>query len=654
MDLETREVSSEPLQWSRENQEWILDSSAFPEEYRQGDRWIISLPSPVPMANKPMKGKTPAQRFRELPKGWVVVDAKYLKNLANDLTAEQALSFFDGRTPIWREALASQIPRREIVHKLVKDLDASRKIGGVQVSLLIGAAGEGKTTALLQTICDLVNNSNEWQVLWHDDPSSPFPAEFIARLPKGRTWLIASDDAELIARRVYETTQLLTDRRDIQFLLCGRDTDWKATGADRFNWNQNNVKFAQLSLRGLSLDDAEQIVIAWSKYGKDGLKQLNGLTAKDASLRLLEAARTEETNQTEGTFFGAVLQVRLGGELKNHVRTLLEKLQSHRITDKRTLGDAFIYIAAMHAENLPFLSKEVLAEVLEINYSDLRRNVLFPLGEEAAIATTGQFVFTRHRSVAEVALQIIAETDLDIGNLYIDLAQSALRNFVNGGFVPNLGEWDYLSSHFFEKGDQALGIRLARALSDITPNDPYLIVKLAQLYREAGQPETSVKVFRSASSAVKRTRAFYYEWGTSEGNDGNYSLSIWLGAFSISDEVSQRPPDNNQAKISLNGLSVAFAELYEKFNLRPFIEACGAVAQLGLRLSLDSRANSWLHRSQQRAKNLGVEDVSPQVAFERFKIGIIAAWEQREDDLSDLIMPATSLNFRGLIRLLGI
>lgn len=654
MDFETRKISIEPLQWSHDNQEWVLDSSAFPEKYRQGDRWIVSLPAPLSIESKPVSDKGGKRKSREIPEGWVIVDTKYLKGLANELTAEQALGFFDGRAPVWREALSPQIPKREIAYKLFETLESARKTGGLQVTVLTGAAGEGKTTVLLQTVCELVSSNTDWHVLWHDDTSTPLPAKYIADLPLGGTWLIVSDDAELIVRRVYETTQLLTDRRDIQFLLCCRDTDWKAEGADRFDWRRYNIKFSEMMLRGLSPKDAEQVVSAWSKYGKEGLKRLDNLSVRDASLQLIEAAKSEEVNRNEGTFFGAILQVRLGDGFKDHIRDLIEKLNLRSIGGAITLRDAFAYIAAMHAENLQILSKEVIAAVLNIDLGDLKRKVLFPLGEEAAITTNGRFVFTRHRSIANAALQILSdEFGVDSENLYIELLKSAISAGLAGTFVPEHGKWIYLCDHFFDK-EQVMGIRLAQTVLELFPNNPFIMVKLAQLYRKAGQPEKGVQVFRSAPSTVEHDRGYCFEWGVVEGNVGNHAIGVWLSAFSLCDEVLRRPPDNERAKISLTGISFAFAELYDKYNNTIFIQACGAAAQLGLKLFLDPKTHSWLNRSQQRAKKSGVEAVTPQVAMERLKLGIIAAWEQREEDLPNWVAPANSLNFSGLTRLLKI
>jgi len=78
------------------------------------------------------------------------------------------------------------------------------------------------------------------------------------------------------------------------------------------------------------------------------------------------------------------------------------------------------------------------------------------------------------------------------------------------------------------------------------------------------------------------------------------------------------------------------------------------VAQLGLTLKLDPKAKSWLQQKQNHARAVGVEDVSPRVALERLEAGIIAAWEQREDELPEWIRPGDALTFRGLARLLRI
>ncbi len=246
---------------------------------------------------------------------------------------------------------------------------------------------------------------------------------------------------------------------------------------------------------------------------------------------------------------------------------MLRKLQNRTVGAEKTLFDAFAYISAMHAENLQILSKEVLAKVLKVPNNQLKKKVLGPLGEEAAIATTGRYVFTRHPAIAKISIKLLIEKyDVDLDQLYVEMVKAASLGLQEGTFVPNMVKWDYLSSYFFDKGDQTFGIRLAQSVLEIDTNNPYLIINLANLYRKAEQFEQSVQVFRSAIKPVKAIRGYYTEWGTGEGR-ANYSAnSAWLLAFSLSDEVVLSPPDNERAKLSLDSIAMSFSELYKQFN----------------------------------------------------------------------------------------
>ena len=56
-----------------------------------------------------------------------------------------------------------------------------------------------------------------------------------------------------------------------------------------------------------------------------GLGRLAGLTKDEAVEKLVEETRLE-TSKDEGAFLGALLQLRFGDQLKNHVRKLLNRL----------------------------------------------------------------------------------------------------------------------------------------------------------------------------------------------------------------------------------------------------------------------------------------------------------------------------------------
>ncbi len=133
----------------------------------------------------------------------------------------------------------------------------------------------------------------------------------------------------------------------------------------------------------MELEDAITIVSSWNKFGRAGLGELYVLDIDEAAQKLLDAA-TQEAVHEEVAFLGAMLRIRMGEELDAHVKRILERLK--KVSDPGVnLRDAFAYVVAPHARNFLFLSKIVLATVLGCNFNELRREVITPLGEEAAV-----------------------------------------------------------------------------------------------------------------------------------------------------------------------------------------------------------------------------------------------------------------------------
>jgi len=348
LDFYAKGILIEPRQWSRENQEWAIDGFAFPERFRKSgtDTWLLPLPNDQSEMLPAVSGQSEHNQALILPGGWLLVSTQFLNQYRPELSNQEVIHFFDGRVPSWAEALSHKIPRRAIVRELVSILTASGQITDVRMLLLFGSGGEGKSTILRQVICDLIDLKSDWNILWHNNPDTILPVEFIleiSRLPN--KWLIVSDDADLIANGVFESTKTLRAEAmvNIHFLLSCRDTDWIAAGGNRLPWEQYST-VAQIRLRGLSLEDAELIVNAWNQCGSRGMGRLDGLDIQSAAERLVEEAKSEKYLE-EGAFLGAMLRTRLGQDMKAHVTALLSRLDE-RSAPGGTLINAFAYIAA--------------------------------------------------------------------------------------------------------------------------------------------------------------------------------------------------------------------------------------------------------------------------------------------------------------------
>jgi len=649
----------EPYCWNQKHQEWSPDTQAFPNAYRIDDTTRFALPfATVPSSHAPAPK---AEKHFKAPEGWDLLTPEFLEKVDKNPDDAVILSYFDGRIPNFGLALCPKIPRRTIVKTMAKRLDMATQAGHPTINMILGAGGEGKTTAFLQIIEAVLQSSKSWQVIYRKGDGAGLGKKMIDDLPMdGYHWLIASDDADLIADDVYRLAFGLQSegRGDVHFLLSARHTDWRNTKVTTPQWGRMSG-YHESELRGLDDDDAARVVDAWSAYQEKGLGRLAGLPKADAVKRLVTETRSEKSRE-DGAFFGALLRLRFGEELKVHVKKLLDRLHNREILpgNSSTLLEAFAYIAAMHAENKLFLSKMVLSKVLGVNQRELRSKVLWPLGEEAAADVAGDMVFTRHRAIAEAAIDILSNTlfyEVELIETYVELVKASRYLYISGEFVPNLAEWKYLSTYFFEeKQNPALAIELAKVVIEVDSTDSYGRVKLAQLFRKAGQPEQALRVFRDAPQ-TNDNRAFFHEWAVGESKEGNYALNVWLDAVALADETAQKPIDNKQAAISLVGFGIACHQLFEGYNKAIFIEACGAAAQLGLALrGLDSTAQRLLSSNQQAACANSITEVQPATALGRIKEAAIAAYQQREANLPDWIPPAQELTFHGLAELLGI
>ena len=440
-------VRIRPKLWSRNHQEWVTDTTAFPQDcFAPGmDAWEVPLPAipPGAPAGKETGQKLPQVYQSVLPTGWSLIDNEVLEGLRVPLSEEETVTFFDGRVPSWKDALSPDIPRRAMVSTLVAKIQHWTENTLVSVLLVRGAGGEGKSTILRQTIVELLGRGVVKQILWNENAEDQAPV--LNDIPENLgPWVIASDDAETIGNQLFRIAQQAAKKRrtGICILISCRDTDWIAGKCDQPPW-QDYAEVSEYRLRGLSHEDAEVVVSAWTRYERRGLGRLYGQSKEDAVSALLKEAQSEYYSE-EGAFLGAMLRTRLGDGIKAHVKNILLSIAKYK-SPGGTLCDAFAYIAVPHAENVLILSKGPLAKALGCARGELKAKVLGPLGEEAAVAPSGQFVLTRHRAIAEAATDILSKDFyLDTDEIIISLMKAALKLSDNGVFVPSLAQLSQL------------------------------------------------------------------------------------------------------------------------------------------------------------------------------------------------------------------
>ncbi len=567
-----------------------------------------------------------------------------------DETTDRVLQYFNGRPPSWRLAMSAAVPQRGLVDQIRNRFRYLEDASKPAVVTLLGPGSEGKSTIFLQTLGKLVREDG-WIVLWRYNDSQQIDADSLqragSRYPK---LIVAVDEAHSIAGNL---ANLLRRRRGPSFphfLLCSRSLDWRAEIREMSTITSSS-DYQEVPIRGIDRADAEKIVAAWATLGKDGLGALEKTDSDTAVDALLSAAQNEESEEDESALFGAMLKLRYGDKLKDRIRSILYKLNDMR-SPGRPILEAYTMIAAMDAEGLRFLSLPVLAEHFGTSASEFQKNTIAPLADEAVAAGGGRFVLCRHKAIATASLAVLRETNLfgDINIIYSELGRAAITARSKGIFVPDLQKWDYdLPSHFKQSGRTLIAVAASEQMHYADPEDIHLRVNLSKVYRESGQIDKAVRLFRNNTTAL--SRAAWHEWSVGERWNHEYLTSIILAAVSLCDIPATPPVIRLSAAMSMNTIAQNLVDLYHRYVDPAYLTAIVAATKIAVACSdADSHGMTLANEALEVAMNAGAPDVENSECVATFKIVIGSVLQLVDfDDLAKGRVPRSAVgSYNGL------
>ncbi len=664
IDFANQVVVVQPYHWSRDYQDWVIDGNAFPPRFKVSnmDVWSFALTDSAQLSS----GST-----SDPLRGWTLFDSDYV---AREVPADDAtvLKFFDGRIPTLGLAVHSKIPRRDIVQEIVGDVE-SAPCGQSSVTAILGAAGEGKSTVLLQTVVALSQLGSSWNILYLTGEVGDDPKPLVdVLLVRGGNWLLACDDAELVAEYVLEATKYLRRKGDgtVHFLVAARDTDWNGQPSlqDRRS-NYSRVFEAELNsryrvklLRGISKQDARVIVEAWSAFGDEGLGQLKQVPVAQAASQLEETAKQEAARErTDGSFFGALLRLRTGSDLKGHVLHLLQRLElrpvrsTQKASGNRTLLDAVALIACMHSENCFSLTREVLAAALGCEPTEVRANVIIPLGEEAAVDSGGEhsIVLIRHRAVAEAIVDVLqGHWGTDIDDYFEDLVIAVESLYQRGEYIPHFNQWRRMASLFVGQGKINRAIRIARAQVRESARDLHCLLSLANVYVAIDQPAHAKSALVASSEYVMVNRIGVLAVGNVFNKSHSFAESIVLLFFALSDSVDRTPPGLGQCKQTLVNIATTSHNAW-RFEPRPeYLEIGVTASTLFTALETDVALHFRTYDVTDLGHRQGIAYDQPKPALSRLRNCTTALSERLSEQLPRWVTDGGNWTYTALARYL--
>ncbi|MEO0357454.1 MAG: hypothetical protein AAF386_04010, partial [Pseudomonadota bacterium] len=512
--MENRILRVRPLRYSSEHQEFKFNTDAGLNEDSSQDNTWFEYPTPGPQnTTKPKVHQktelgglhTETNSKADLPAGWERVSKADLNAYQNaSADTKFALQWFQGGQPTWQGILSSGVGLREDCEKIENRLSIAHTTAiRPSMTLVTGAGGEGKSSAIMQIAGKLVqSNSMNWTCLRRRVSAAPLSRDLLNTLnqAENHSWLIILDDAENTIRgNPEEQTEFsLTDlmsklalRTDVQVLLAARDADWRVLGGNRVDWDAH-CDFSMQPLSKLTSIDAKRIVDGWAGAGADGTGKMHGIPTEKAASLLLQHAR-EEATQGEGSLLGGLLIVREGEDLRKRVGNMIRIWNKADGIGQYSLLHIYEMVAVMHANNQLYLTTPVLAKALGCTPNELESGPLRILRTEAMLESGTGYLLTRHRVIAETACSFLKEQGRDPRKWLTVLAIAAARFKSDnpGTDFPEIKKWRIdLPNHFTNFGDETnreYAVLIAKQLFTNEKTDPKRLTVYASTLRRCGR-----------------------------------------------------------------------------------------------------------------------------------------------------------------------
>ena len=662
VDLDAGRLVMEPLKWNDGDCEYKFDTDAGLNRNRVPgrDAFHLRLPGRGSSTETPVTDTPPTGP----PLGWRIIDKEALAELTADRPNVGTMAgYFDGSLPDWHVALAEGVLPRQIVETTagrfrLHHTGAPRPLA----TLLTGAGGEGKSTALLQVAAALVRDETQsWTCLHREAAAAVVPEDLFDGLARrdGHAWVVALDDAENAGPGLVAALRRIAPRTDVHLLLAAREADWTIRGLTRDMW-RDVADFRPEAMPGLDEEDARRIVEGWRAYGDEAMGKLRGMSVEEVATALFGHATEHVARLGEGALLGALLILRQGEDLKERVRAFVAPLAGRGEVEGFDLRDIYAMIAAMHAENQLYLTRGVLAFALRCDEDALDR-ALRVLRREAMLDSGETYILTRHRRIAETACEALQDDGYDVKKWYPYLARSALREFVDRrSGNPDINNWQYeLSRHFVGRGERGwtMARNVAKALHEADPDDVRLLVSYAKVLRQTNVPGDAMALLKSKGEPFRSDRGFLYEWSVIAGQIGDHGLGVWLGGRSLADGGA--PLDDKRCKLSLAGLGRAFELLHASTGRVVFAEAQTVCGRLGLRLrDLDATTRGYFERHISAAARHGGPRRTPDQDVQILQRAVAAAADEMEPDndplfFEDLLGEPDGYRYTGLLRVIA-
>ncbi len=436
-----------------------------------------------------------------------VLDQKVREVLASRAPA----SFYDGTPPNWVNIARAEDARR-ILYQDIRRFVEDPSLPAQRMALILGLAGEGKTTLLMRLAWDLAEAG--YPVLWrHSGVAFSTPAVDFAEYD--RPLIICFDQADEEKDLPALANDLTQFGIPYTILAASRHHEWRNAGLEP-ELRRAIYRLQPFAITRLQPDEVNDLLDRLDAAGKlDALADMPRERQVRHFLHRLEA---------DGQLLPALLTARHGAtSFEAIVESVLKKVRE-RFDNGSFLVEAYAVLASVHRFGY-WLSRSLYARALGMDPADVGPRILRPLEGELLEMTEayGERLYTRHPVIAERVLALAERNGWvrESRYLYAALFDTLGVCLRENPHLPECKLLTLLPLALKRVGDFAAARELFQKGTQADPSHAPVWQAWALMEKERGNIDKARELFQKGTQADPSHAPVWQAWALMEKERGN-------------------------------------------------------------------------------------------------------------------------------------
>jgi len=493
-----------------------------------------------------------------------LMDEDFREKMQNGAPA----AFYDGIRANWAN-IAKKDDADRALYNDVWNFVENQDLPAQRMGIILGLAGEGKTTLLMRLAWDLAEDG--YTVFWrHSGLASPVSKQAVPKVKNPRE-ISPIKRLNLKLRNIICTIWSFGTacKQDFQtsnpIVLCFDQADQESDLPMLVrNLSESGVPFIILGTsithewhnaklepsleRSMSLQHFNLTRLREFEVNSllDRLAEANKLDALANLTRSSQVSHFMDKLKSDGQLLPALLTARSGAEnFESIIKDVLIRIQQRQDGEKLIL--AYSLLASVHRFGY-WLSRSLYAQVLGIPEQDVGQRVLGRLkGELIEIdKDESDKLFTRNSIIADRVAQLVENEKWapEMRYLYQILLEALAEHLIKKPDDPQRKLLTMLPLAFIRRGDIATSRRLFQQGVQVDPTNAYIFRAWAIMEKEQGDIEKARELFQQGYQADPRNAIILSAWATMEKEQGD-------GDIEKAREFFQQGTEANPTNVSI-------------------------------------------------------------------------------------------------------